>query len=82
MYFQPPQNFRMKYPCIVYERSTSREAYADNTTYRHIWGYDVTYIDREPDSDVVDRLAELPMCRFERHYVSDNLHHVRFAIFY
>lgn len=82
VYFQPPATKKMQYPCIVYERSTSRDLYADNRNYHHTMGYSVTYIDRKPDNTVCDRLAALPMSRYERHYTAENLHHDRFVIFY
>lgn len=82
VYFQPPSNIQMKYPCIVYERSSARDFFADNRNYRHVMGYSVTYIDRKPDNEVCDKLAALPLSRYERHYTVDNLHHDLFIIYF
>lgn len=80
VYFQPPESVEMKYPAIVYERSDLTNAFADNTVYiqRHV--YQVTVIDKNPDSVVVDKISQLPRCKFIRHYKVDNLNHDVFTI--
>lgn len=83
VYFQPPESIRMEYPCIVYFRDAGEMKYADGKMY-HLWcRYQVTYISRTPDDDnVIERLASLPLCEYDRHYVADNLHHDVFNIYY
>lgn len=44
--------------------------------------YELTVIDKNPDSDILDRVASLPMCAFERHYTADNLNHDVYNIYY
>ena len=80
VYFQPPPSLKMKYPCIVYERVRINTRFADNKPYKLTDSYQLTYIDNNPDSPMPKKLAELPMCIFERHYVSDNLYHDVFRI--
>lgn len=80
VYFQPPPSQKMSFPCIVYERVRINTRFADNRPYELYDVYQVTYIDRNPDSDVPHKLAQLPMCAFERHYVSDNKYHDVFRI--
>lgn len=75
VYFQPPSNIRMKYPCIVYERSTGDTQFADNYPYIFKIRYQITVIDKNPDSPIPAKVAQLPMCTMDRHFVSDNLHH-------
>lgn len=82
VYFQPPANVHMNYPCIVYKRDNARTEFAGNTPYRYTKRYQVIYIGQDPDSEVPDRIAELPMCIFDRHYAVDNLNHDVFSIFY
>ena len=82
VYFQPPPSIKMKYPCIVYERDRINTSFADNKPYQFNKTYRLTYIDSDPDSTMPDRIAELPMCVFERNYVSDNLYHSAFRITY
>lgn len=80
VYFQPPENFRMKYPCIVYERNRINTRFADNNPYHLHDVYQVTYIDQDPDSDIPEKLSKLPMCVFERFYISDNNYHNVFRL--
>lgn len=82
VYFQPPTNVRMQYPCIVYERDKAATEFADNSPYRHTKRYQVTVIDPNPDSLIPDRIASLPMCLFERFYTVDNLNHDVYNLFF
>lgn len=82
VYFQPPTNISMQYPCIVYKRDRARTQFADNKPYRYAKGYQIMVIDRDPDSDIPDRIASLPSCTFDRHYTADNLNHDVFNLFF
>lgn len=82
VYFQPPANVQMQYPCIVYTRDSARTRFAGNAPYRYKKRYQVTYIDRNPDSEVPDKIAALPMCMFDRHYATENLNHDVFSLFF
>lgn len=82
VYFDPPESVKMSYPCIVYERTDADTKYADNCPYHYTKAYQVTVIDRNPDSNLPDKVAQLPMCRFARHFTADNLNHDVFIIYY
>jgi hypothetical protein len=83
VYFQPPESIRMKYPCIVYKRSSGRTTFADNKPYTFEESYEVTVIDRDPDSPIVRALAmHFPKSRYNRHLTVDNLHHDVFVIYW
>lgn len=82
VYFQPPESMKLKYPCIVYERSYIRMMRADNIIYKASKEYTVTIIDEDPDSEIPDKMLELPYCKFDRHFVSDNLNHDVFRLYY
>ena len=82
VYFQPPTNIRMLYPCIVYETDGAESEHADNQTYRHVRRYQLTVIHREPDSELPDKVFELPMCEFNRFYTADNLNHSVFTLYF
>lgn len=82
VYFQPPANVQMEYPCIVYKRDFARTQFAGNAPYRRTKRYQVTVIDRNPDSDIPDKVAMLPMCTFDRHYATNNLNHDVFTIYF
>lgn len=81
VYFQPPENLLLKYPAIVYSRSDIRNRPADDMVYSQFTFYDLTVIDKNPDSLLVYAVASLPRCKFGRHYKSDNLNHDTFMIF-
>jgi len=82
VYFQPPPTFEMSYPCIVYSRNDIETTYADNNPYNHKKQYSVTVIDEDPDSPTPDKVAELPLCSFNRAFKADNLNHDVFTLFY
>ena len=82
VYFQPPSNIQLIYPCIIYERSYLNTTFADNKLYSLNKRYSLTVIDRDPDSTIVDKVINLPMCSFDRHYVSDNLNHDVFNLYF
>lgn len=82
VYFQPPGNTQMKYPCIVYNVDSVFDLFADNRKYLYDKGYMVTYIDWDPDSSVLEALLQMPMCSFVRHYESDGLNHDVFLIYF
>lgn len=82
VYYQPPASVKMSYPAIVYSRNDIRNDFANNDVYSQNRSYEVIVIDKNPDSEIVDRVSQLPMCRFDRHYTSDNLNHDVFTLFY
>ena len=82
VYYQPPASVKMSYPAIVYSRNDIRNDFANNDVYSQNRSYEVIVIDKNPDSEIVDRISRLPMCRFDRHYTSDNLNHDVFTLFY
>lgn len=82
VYFQPPMNITMKYPCIRYERSKIDHDYADNHAYTDKKSYTLTVIYKDPDSSLPDDISRLPMCKHSQHYVADNLHHDIFNIYF
>lgn len=81
VYFQPPESFKIKYPAIIYYRSNIINNYANNSVYKQSTCYELTVIDEDPDSKIVKLISELPRCRFNRHYTSDNLNHDVFTIY-
>ncbi len=82
VYFQPPESVKMKYPAIVYSRNRIDNEHADDDVYMQSPSYSVTVIDKNPDSEIVENISLLPRCRFDRHYISDNLNHDTFIIYY
>lgn len=82
VYFQAPPNNMMQYPAIVYERDSRETNYANNLPYTSTKRYQVTIMDRDPDSDTPDRVAALPMSSFERHFNADGLNHDVYTLYF
>jgi hypothetical protein len=82
VYFQPPDNTKIKYPCIVYERDSSWTIFAGNGPYARKKRYQVTVIDRNPDSELPDEVEALPYCQFQRHFSARDLHHYVYVLFF
>lgn len=80
VYFQPPANIKIKYPCIIYDFAKPVLLRADNAIYKENKTFSVTLIDTNPDSIFYDTLLHLPYCRFDRMFKSDNLYHFVFSI--
>lgn len=82
VYFQPPESIKMKYPAIRYKRSRLEKRHANNYAYHTFKQYEIILIDSNPDSVYFDKIAALPKCRHDRHYVADNLNHDVFTLYY
>jgi hypothetical protein len=82
VYFQPPTNTKLTYPCIIYMRDLSQTTFADNSPYFNMLRYQITVIDGNPDSAIPEKVAALPLCLFVRFYVADNLNHDVFNLFF
>lgn len=82
VYFQPPANVQMEYPCIVYNRDSAETLFADNNPYRFTKRYQITVIDRNPDSKIPDQVGELAMCLHDRTFVTNGLNHYVFTLYF
>ena len=50
-YFNPLPSVRMRYPAIKYSLNNVNLTFANNNAYRNLPSYEVTLIDRNPDSE-------------------------------
>ena len=81
VYFQAPENKKMSYPAIVYELNDIQDVYANNSTYLRHKSYSVTLMDKNPDSEFIEAIANLPKSKFNRFFVTENINHWVFTIF-
>lgn len=82
VYFQPPASVLMKYPAIRYELKDIRTQSANNySAYFMSPGYECTLITKEPDTEYLDKIMQIPHCRFDRYFKADNLNHYTFTIY-
>lgn len=83
VYFQPPESIRLQYPCIIYMRRGGDIQFANNKPYIYEDSYELMYIDRDLDNDMVEKLArQFPKSQAGRSYTADNLNHYPFTIYY
>lgn len=82
VYFTPDSNTKMVYPCIVYQRDYADTKFADNGVYSNTKRYQVTVIDHNSDSEIPDKVAALPRCRFVRFFAADQLNHDIYNLYF
>jgi hypothetical protein len=82
VYFQPPENVKIKYPAIIYSRTRIDARFANNNGYKLDHAYQVIYVHSNPDDSFIDTLALFPTARFQREYTANNLYHDVFIIYY
>lgn len=82
VYYNPPASVRMSYPAIVFTRSNITNRFANNSVYKQFNRYEVTVITDDPDDPIIDKISKLPMCSFDRSFVSDNLYHNVFTLYH
>lgn len=80
VYYQPPESLKLKYPAIIYSRASIGNTHADNSVYRQDISYELIVIEYDPEGAITKAVSQLPMCRHNRHYVSDGLNHDVFTI--
>ena len=62
VYFSPPESVKMSYPCIIYSKSNVNKQNANDQLYKSMNEYEVTIIDRDPESVIADEIiAYFPM---------------------
>lgn len=83
VYFQPPASIRLEYPCIIYRRGNAATRFSNNMPYNFTKQYDITYITKDPDDPMVDKIAlAFQMIEHDRFYTADNLNHDVFTLYY
>ena len=82
VYYQPPENLKMNYPAIVYSKTIPDIKRANDKIYLQKNCYEIIVISKSPDNPVIDKLIGLPYCSYDRNYISDNLHHDVFTLYY
>jgi hypothetical protein len=82
VYFQPPTNIKLEYPCIIYKRDFAHTKFADDIPYDHKLRYAITIIDQDPDSEIPEKVAAMPMSVFNRFFTVDNLNHDVYNVYF
>lgn len=82
VYYQPPANVRLVYPCILYTLNNIQTRHANNSLYTYKNRYSVTVIDANPDSLLTPKLLHFPMSSFSRRFINDGLYHTVYDVYY
>lgn len=82
VYFQPPTNVKLEYPCIVYERRRGNVQFADNLPFLYEQGYTVTLIDPNPDSLISDAIISFPKTIHDRFFTAGDMNHDVYIMYY
>lgn len=83
VYFQPPENVRLTYPCVLYELSDIKSRYANNHNYLNFKRYTVTVVTTNPDSTMAESIMKhFEKASFDRRFKSDNLYHDVVTLYY
>ena len=84
VYFQPPANVSMNYPCIVYHKAPPKDIYANDQRYGSRQKYTITGIDRNPETQIAEQIVKI----FKRHVSIVNyatvsgLNHIYLELYY
>lgn len=82
VYYEPEENAKIKYPCIIYERSGGETTFSNNRPYSFDYAYKVTIISKDPDDRLVEELASTQEnCTLSRPYKADGLYHNVFTVY-
>lgn len=83
VYFQPPSDYKLKYPCIIYQKNNNNRVFGNDSLYLKKQGYQVTVIDRNPDTMTADDLEDkFQYCAISQYFTIDNLNHITLELYY
>lgn len=83
VYFQPPSDHRMTFPCIVYGKASRRDVYAADDIYKIDRQYQLQVIESDPDSDLVDRVINhFRYASIGTNFVKDNIYHTSIKLYF
>lgn len=83
VYFQPPEGMKLEYPCIIYKKAVPSITRADNRVYTLTPRYEVTIVDKNPESTIpYSILNAIESSSIDRYFVTNNLNHTIMTVFY
>lgn len=83
VYFQPPESKKIEYDCFIYFMTDIESKYANNKQYNGKKRYEIKLITRNPDNAIVDEILERFLyIGFDRSFVTDNLYHFTYDLYY
>lgn len=83
VYFQPPESIKLQYPCIIYTLEKPSLRRASDKIYTTTNKYQITLISKTPEDPIASVIpGSFDYCTPDRVFVSDNLYHYNFTLFY
>ena len=83
VYFQPPENVKLKFPALIYKLNRMDISHANDRPYAIRDRYNVLYITKTPDDEMVEKLAwAFSTITNNTNYISDTLYHYSFDLYY
>lgn len=83
VYYQPPSNIKMQYPCVVYNKTGKDRKFSNNDVYLSTQEYQIMLIEHNPDSTLADEIERgFTSCVISRYYTMDNLNHTILNLYY
>lgn len=85
VYYNPPENLKMNYPCIRYTDKNISSTYANDKKYINHKCYECVLIHKKSNKNTISTIhiiLDLPYCSFDRTYKSDGWDHDVFTIYH
>lgn len=83
VYYQPPSNSSIKYPCIIYELSSTDTIPADNKKYVKTNRYHVKHIYKSLDNELKNAILDkFMMISHDNRMKVDGLYNDDFTLYY
>ena len=83
VYYQPPETVKLQYPAVIYHFEGFYQRPANDKWYITEGRYNITFIHKDPDVNYGEEMfSAFQMCSFDRRFVSDNLYHDVYTIYY
>ena len=80
IYFQPPTNTQLRYPCFLYTLNDLPNKKANNNKYIRNLSFIVTYISKTPDLERIQQIHQSEGFEYQRSYTTEGLNHTVFKI--
>ena len=82
LYYQPPENIKLTYPCVVYTFDKIKSSEANNSRYIRHDKYTIKLIGSLIDVEKwSDKILGLRYCDLDTTFVSDGLYHYVYQIY-
>lgn len=82
VYYQPDKSLSLVYPCIIYRKTGRFANFSNNGVYTKYYEYQITVIDRNPDSAIPEIVEDFRYCSMGRAFNQNNLYHNNFTLYY